>query len=540
MSIITASGIKKQEFLCNKTACVIIYGNMDFEERERRRRRQLLKVIIAEVGMTISVVAIVVVATLAAMGFFVTSSGKIEQSGLIQIHSMPTGATVEIDGGTVFSRTNLSRSLTSGEHNIKLSREGYDSWQKAIKMSSGMLLRLYYPRLFLLGRSSESVLRLEKELEFYSPSNDQAYILYAPVDSFKWNLINIRDEEPRVTQLDLSTILLGVVDDKFSGKIDSLEWSNNSNNVLIKVTYEQKSEWILIDLIDVKKSLNLTRTFGLDFTQVEMIDDGAAQLFALENQHLRRINTGDQSISRVLLDNIVDFKNSKTNVIYVMEQSVDNKTEKKKGIGAYRDGEKGGTVLAEVADDKRVSVALTHYYDEDYLVYAVENELNVYYGAIPNYRDDARNTDFSSLKILIDKTKLKTTPSGFQLSPDGEYIVASHDRQFMVIDLEMGELFEYEAMTSNLAWLDEAMMTAVVDDSLWVWDFDYTNQREMVRYIQETQSEAENDAEINPVTTISQRKIVDAQAVIAENDRWLYYLTENKSGLTLERERIRD
>lgn len=91
-----------------------------------------------------------------------TSSGRIEQSGLVQIHSAPTGATVEIDGNTIFSRTNLSRSLTPGEHSLKLSRDGYDTWQKNIKMSSGMLLRLYYPRLFLLNRKPEVALQIEK------------------------------------------------------------------------------------------------------------------------------------------------------------------------------------------------------------------------------------------------------------------------------------------------------------------------------------------------------------------------------------------
>ena len=363
-----------------------------------------------------------------------------------------------------------------------------------------MLLRLYYPRLFLLERKPEVALRLEKGLEFYLPSNDQAYILYAPADSFKWNLINIRDDDPKVTQLDLSTILPGVVEDKFLGEIDSLRWSNNSDNVLAKVTYEQKSEWILIDLKDTKKSLNLT-------------------------QQLSRINTVDQSISRVLLNNVVSFANSKSNVIYVMVQTVEDKTEKVKTIGVYRDGEKGGTTLTTVANDKAVAVALTRYYDEDYVAYAVENELNVYYGALPNYRDDAQNTDFSGLKTLIDKQKLKTAPSSFALSPEGEYIVASRGQQFTVVDLEMGELIEYEAMTSTLSWLDEAMMTAVVDDSLWVWDFDYINQRKLVQYIDEAQIE-EKTTDIEPITTISKTKLANYSAVIAENNRWLFYLTE--------------
>lgn len=127
---------------------------MDFEERVRRKRRQAIRALVAEVGMVLSIVAIVVVATLVAMGFFVGRDGKIEQSGLIQIHSMPTGASVELDGATLFSRTNLSRSMPAGEHQLKLSRDGYDSWSKTVKMYSGMLIRLYYPRLFLQDRKS--------------------------------------------------------------------------------------------------------------------------------------------------------------------------------------------------------------------------------------------------------------------------------------------------------------------------------------------------------------------------------------------------
>lgn len=505
---------------------------MDFEEREQQRRRQMIKVIIAEIGMTISVIAIVVVATLAAMGFFVTSSGKIEQSGLMQIHSMPTGATVEIDGSTIFSRTNLSRSLTPGEHSLKLSRDGYDTWQKNIKMSSGMLLRLYYPRLFLLDRKAEVALRLEKEFEFYSPSKDQAYILYAALDSAKWSLVNIRDDELKTSQLDLSAVLPGVVEGKFLGEIESLKWSGDSNSVLAKVNYAQKTEWILVDLKNAEKSLNLTRTFGLEFTQVEMIDESAAQLFALENQQLRRINTSDQSISRVLLYNVLSFANSKSNVIYVMTQ---NAEEKAKVVGVYRNGEKGGTTLATVPNNQAVSVALTRYYDEDYLAYTVGNELNVYYGALPNYREDAQDTDFSGLKILVDKEKLRTAPNGLSLSPMGGYIVASYDRQFMVVDLEMGELLEYEALAPTLMWLSEAMMTAVVDNSLWVWDFDDTNRRELVRYVA-----ADEDAEVEAITTVSNSKLANYPAVVSENGKWLYYLVETKTGLTLMRERVRD
>ena len=100
---------------------------MDFAEREQQKKRNLVRVILAEVAMVLAVIFIVVITLLITMGFFVTSDGRIEQTGLIQIHSIPTGASVTIDGETIFSRTNLSRSLTAGEHHLKLSRDGYDT-----------------------------------------------------------------------------------------------------------------------------------------------------------------------------------------------------------------------------------------------------------------------------------------------------------------------------------------------------------------------------------------------------------------------------
>lgn len=509
---------------------------MDFEEREKQRRRQVIKVIIAEIGMTVSVIAIVVVATLASMGFFVTSSGKIEQSGLIQIHSMPTGATAELDGSVLFSKTNLSRTLTPGEHSLKLSRDGYDSWQKSIKMSSGMLVRLYYPRLFLLNRKAEVALRLGEDLEFYLPSNDQTYVLYATRDSAQWNLINIKDDEPKVTRVDVSAILPGVQEGKFLGNVEAMRWNNNSDSVLTKVSYDGKAEWILINLKDAKQSLNLTRAFGLEFVQVEIIDDAAGQLFALENHQLRKINTSDQSISRVLLNNIESFANNKTNVVYVMQNTVKAGEQPTKVIGVYRDGERGGTVLMTVANDVTTHVALTRYYDEDYIIYTVGNEMNVLYGAVPTYRENVQETDFSGLKVLLNKTRLAAVPKQAALSPEGEYLVAQDGRQFMVVDFEMGELIEYEADEANYNWTSEGMMAVVTDGALKVWDFDYTNQRVLVKYV----SEGDMEAELDPVTTKSNVVLTQYPTVISDNNRYIYYVVQTKTGLALMRERIRD
>lgn len=525
--------MKKQEQ--NSYAICYTIKCMDFEEREKQRRRQVAKVVIAELGMVCSVIAIVVVATLAAMGFFVSSKGTIEQSGLIQIHSMPTGATVELDGSVIFSRTNLSRTLSPGEHSLKLSRDGYDTWEKKVQMYSGVLARLYYPRLFLKNRTAEVALNIDAAAEFYSPSLDRNYILYAEQDSPVWHLINLHNN-PEVTLLDLTEILPGVKEKKFAGKIDELKWNENGDRVLVRVSYEDKSEWILVNLRSLETSLNLTRTFGLEFTRVEMADDSASQLFGLENGHLRRINTANQAISRVLLDNVMDFANSKANLIYT--KKVEQANQIQKVVGVYRDDERGGTDLATVDNDKAVLIAMTHYYDDDYLAYMIDNQLSIYYGTLPSYREQSEETDFSGLKTLFDGVTLMGVPDKLTLSPQGEYIVAQKDSQLSVIDLELGELTEYQAPTADFAWLDNDMMTTVAEQTLLVWDFDNQNRRELVKYDDKKAEKA--DAELSEVTTRSSAPLTANAVFVADNNRWLYYLVSSHDGLTLMRERIRD
>lgn len=516
--------------------------SMDYEEK---KRRQLIRVVIAEIGMVISVIAIVVVATLAAMGFFISDRGTIEQSGLIQLRSMPTGATVELDGAVLFARTNLQRSVAPGEHYIKLSRDGYDTWEKTVKMAPGVLMRLYYPRLFLLDRKSEKVLtlgeqgagadaQLSNQLEFYLSSADRNYILYALNDSAEWRMLDLRGDEVKETILDLSGILPGMVvqpDGKssqqsaqkapvyrFEGAIEKIVWSENNEKVLVRVKVADETSWVLVNLRNVEKSLNLTKSFGLQFEQVAMIDSAANQLYVLENQQLRKINTADGSMSKVLLNRIVTFSNYGSNLVYLTpaKESSAKDGVMMQEVGAYRDGEAGGTVIASVANGVPVKVALARYYGEDYICYTEGQELNILYGNLPNYRPEGTNLE--EMKELVSGYALVATPEALTVSPDSDYVVAKNGSQFMVTDLEVGDVYEYEAETAELKWLDDSMMYMVRDGEIVVWDFDHSNLR-----------------------NLGGEEVKNQAVIITENGRYMYYLVEGQKGtLDLIREKIRN
>lgn len=512
---------------------------MDFEERERQKRRRMISVIIAEIGMFVAVIAIVVVATLAAMGFFVTPEGTIEQTGLVQIHSIPTGGVVELDGNTLFSKTNLTRSLTAGEHEIKILRDNYDTWQKNVKMYSGMLIRLYYPRLFLKDRTQEVVGRLGQDLDFFEPSEDYSYILYATKSSVKWQMMNIRGDEVRTSVIDMTAVLPGVEKSTFSGEISYFKWSKNSDRVLIKAEYSGNSDWILVDLRDTKKSLNLTKTFGLSFTQIEMIDDSATQLFALENHQLRKINIGDQAVSRVLLSGIENFAAEGSNIIYAATSV--NSEKASKTIGVYKDGEKGGTVIAEIDTGARVQVALAKYYDEDYMIFTVNDKISVYYGSIPSYRENVTGIDLANFKILLEAAELSIVPEEASVSEDGEYLAMRRGEDFAVVDLEMGDIYEYNPGVKAINWLNEGMLFSTVGGKLEVWDFDYLNRRVMVEEAKvESNEETEEGVRVSSVTTPSKYPVANYAATIASNNKWLYYVVNNNGELVLYREKVRD
>lgn len=117
-------------------------------EWTKSKKFRNLRVIATNIFMCISVIVIVFILMMIAMGFTFTESGKLEQAGLIQIVSYPSDASVSIDGDAQFGHTEFSKMLSSGSHQIKITKPGYDSWNKDQKIDAGLLTRIDWIRLF--------------------------------------------------------------------------------------------------------------------------------------------------------------------------------------------------------------------------------------------------------------------------------------------------------------------------------------------------------------------------------------------------------
>ena len=112
---------------------------------KRKKRTQLAFIYFL---MVLSVVSIVVVLILITQGYrFNHFDGKLEQGGLVQFNSRPTGATVSVDGMALANRTASKITLSAGPHEVMISREGYTTWKKTVNVKPGSVLWLNYAQL---------------------------------------------------------------------------------------------------------------------------------------------------------------------------------------------------------------------------------------------------------------------------------------------------------------------------------------------------------------------------------------------------------
>lgn len=440
--------------------------------------------------MVIAIICLVVLTTMVATGYNVKPSddGLIERTGLVAIQSLPTGANITIDGEDVFGWTNLSRSMTQGEHEVILSKDGYESWSKTISVTAGLYYRLNYPRLFLKERTTE---KLEdfSEIEQVSFAKDGNLMLAIPKESLKWQIWKVNEERPSMTELNLSKAFPDTNSSVFSGvKVEA--WSGNNQRVLMRT---QDGQWFLIDVKNVEKSVNLSEKFGMEFSSVRIANDSATEMYALENSHLRMIDIENNKVSSILVENVESFYNMKSDLIYVTLPNKKNEFE----TGFYLKGNKEHITLSQMAFDENkpnVLVAMGEYYGEYYAFEFVNDQVGIY----KSERLPSSSEDDLFEAIIVEK--IGFVPNRITVVGDGGLFAMQNDSQRAIFDVESMKFGKFSS-DSETRWLDDFMMYEIHDGQLNVMDFDNENQRSVV-------SDAKDGSEIK----------------ISKNNKWIYFV----------------
>lgn len=465
-------------------------------DKERRKKIQTTKLIITEIFMLVIVVFTVVILTFIVMGYHLNEDGKLEQSGLVQVDSIPTGAKVVIDGEVLPNETNTSKILPEGEHTVRLEKGGYTSWTKTVTTHPGFLTKLSYPHLFRENAKTEVIKKFEqKPLDFIASKNRTSGLLKYPGNKFE--VLNLEAKTPPENTLDLTKLFDG---DPEETKL--VDWSENGERLIVS----SPTSFFVINLEHPENSLNLSSELDLKISDLHFLNSQGDRLAILENGNLRTVSLADKKLSEILLKNVLFFSNYNHKIVATLDTKNSNKK-----IVLYDTTNKSEIKLADsIAEDARAFIS--EYAGRYTMVFIKDNYITI-------YRTDLPTEDISkdnSLGEPVGKYTLDFKPKDFAFAGKNQLISTSSDSNFAVFDLENYKLSSYTLGSNLTFWADDYIIGFVSDGKLVLNDFDNTN------------SNTFKDAESG------------FPAFITKDNNFLYYITKDDSNnLNLVRDLIK-
>lgn len=449
------------------------------------KQKQLMQRIAIYTGMTLSVLLLVVVLVFFMRGYrFDTKGGRIEQGGLVQFVSQPSGASVTIDGRSFGSRTTTKTTMDPGEHAISMQRTGYLPWQKTVAVMPGEVLWLNYARLVPKDRPVEAVATLNTPAASLVSPNNKWMLISPAASSRTLQLADLSQNDIKLAAVELPSGLrtAGATPTKNTLTLES--WDFTNRYVLAQHSYtneagKKKNEWLVIDTQQPEKSTNITTALGVDASTVIFSSATSRQVYALVDNAVRRIEVDSRTMSGPLVSQIDSFTVTQKALFYT---TLRDKKTGARSVGYLSGNTTKPRTIRTFTDNgkKLLRIVSNTYFDQTYTAIAYGDTVEIMRGELP--RSD------SSVALSLTLQTTITTPSPVKFLSyrlGGRFIVAQTDKAFVVRDIELEKtttttLKGKTAQTKELHWLDSFHVWSDQDGALRMYEFDGANQHELM------------------------------------------------------------
>ena len=449
--------------------------------RQPSKRKVILQRTAVYALMSIAVAALVTVLILIMLGYqFNRADGRIEQGGLVQFESRPTGASVSIDGTAYGSQTNTKATLAAGGHFIKMERDGYKPWQKSVNVIPGSVLWLNYARLIPAELKPTHVAEFSTVTSSaVSPDNKWMMIKDDPATAVL-HLADLTGDKVALTELRLPAQSFTPPSAGKTQRFTIEKWDEDSRFVLVRhVRDDTKTEWLVVDTRDAANTKNVTALLGINAKKIMFSTNNGQLLYALTDANdVRKIDLGQATLSGPLVTNVADFSLYDTSVIAYT--SLIDPTAKIRTVGYLDEGAKQPRVLRSYTDDGALPlhIRIGKYFDDMYAAIAYGDTIDILVGKLP--RDDE-----TSLMKLEGTMTLQGGIEYLATRTNGRFIVAQAGSTFSVYDMELKKMSSTSvpgtaAVTRELDWIDNYMPWSDRDGKLRFYEFDGANQHEIM------------------------------------------------------------
>jgi len=442
------------------------------------KRQFLIRRIFFSAVATFAVLIIVTSAILFMLGFRLDGlNGRLEQGALLQFDSAPSGADVYIDGKNIGSRTATKQTVIAGTHTIKMSKSGYQDWNRTLTISAGTLTWLDYTRFVPKNRPVQTITTHET-LSGMKISPDSKWALLQPISSEpEFQLADLRSEDVKTNVLTLPAATYadaGVEGVTHSFSISS--WDSGSRYALVKHLYRDQTEWLVVDTQNPAQTISATQLLSVGFADLQFASTNGKVLYGLTNDGtIRKIDLAAATLSRAFISHVESFSVFDNTVLSYV--GLDSSDATKRVAGVYRDGDESAHVLRSVSDENTVlKIATGRYFSDDYVAIAEGDVVTLLKGSYPS----SSSQDNSSLKTLT-TFELSGAVSALSFSPKGDYVIAQSGESYKSHEIEHQRTatgmiaVTAGSPASTLKWLDVAHLWNDDAGTLTMRDFDGSN-----------------------------------------------------------------
>ena len=475
------------------------------------KSRQTVRLVLVYLSMVSLIIVTVVLAMFFLMGYRLDfNSGSVKQRALLQFDSSPSGAIVQVDDNTVLSKTPNKAMVSSGIHEVSISRDGYKTWHKLISVEAGSVSWLNYAILVPSEPKIEISEQYDSLYKSLAAPNKKAILVQKQVDKPTFEFIDISGNKVKTTSLTIPMNSYSQSEQSdVSHTFQATGWDKNSRFVLIRHTNGQNLEWLLLDIQNPSATINISTLLGITIDDIVFDGTDGNKFYILSVGTIRSINLKDETISRVLVNNVDSFQygDRASALTYV------GKTDSRDAliVGSYRPNDSSPVILARFSDlSTSIKIATVNYDDIDYLAIATNQEVSFMKGVFPT----AINSSSDSFKTAV-TLEVKHEVNSLDFSPNDKYLLIQSGSYFATYDLEYKVLNRSAVAVGNfgvgLGWLARGYLWSINDSKLTIRQFDGTNVHELGS------------------------ALVGYDAVMTEDLRYIYSFCQTNEGFQLQR-----
>jgi len=419
--------------------------------------------------MTSAVLLLVTLLVFVMLGYrFNRDTSTIEQGGLVQFASRPTDANVTIGKAKLADLTPSKITVNPGNYDVSINRKGYMPWKKNVDVRSGEVLWLNYAQLVPNRITTKQLTRFEALAGALSAPNGDRFALIEDASKPVITFADITGDTPRLTRITLPTSVFPT--DKTS-TITLSKWANDSDRLLVDLTYGTTTERLLVDRRDAEKTVNLSRRYAPDIAEA-MFDPRSSDRLIIRDAkgELRTLNTANDTLSSVLASSVSYMSLYKNDAILIVRTEPDGG----QSVGYISLGSDKVRVIKRIATTEKTFVAVADYFSEPHLAITVGSQLDIYrLRQLPSSESDG---SISMTRLF--NSALPASAEHLSIRTSGRFVLAQYAGGLQTYDVELAKqsITSFKApVTGELRWLDKYHFYLTDGKQLEVVEFDGAN-----------------------------------------------------------------